>query len=109
MAREKRISKKNCPISTNDSGGGSKSKKQRKDEKRQKRLQQQQQQQQRSHRYRPGEKALREIRAYQRSTELIIKRAPFQRLVRDILFQFKRSYNMQAGALSALHVSLLLF
>ena len=38
----------------------------------------------RIHRYRPGTVALREIRKYQRSTELMIRRLPFQRLVREI-------------------------
>lgn len=32
----------------------------------------------------PGAKALKEIRKYQKSTELLIRRAPFQRLVREI-------------------------
>ena len=36
------------------------------------------------HRYRPGTVALREIRRYQKSTELLIRKTPFQRLVRDI-------------------------
>lgn len=36
-------------------------------------------------RYRPGTIALREIRRYQKSTDLLIKRAPFQRLVRNSL------------------------
>ena len=35
-------------------------------------------------RYRPGQAALREIRQYQKSTELLIKRLPFQRLVREL-------------------------
>jgi hypothetical protein len=33
------------------------------------------------HRYRPGTVALREIRKYQKSTELLIKKLPFARLV----------------------------
>jgi histone H3 len=33
----------------------------------------------RAYRYRPGTIALREIKKYQRSTELLIQRAPFQR------------------------------
>jgi len=33
------------------------------------------------HRYRPGTVALREIRKYQKSTELLIRKLPFQRLV----------------------------
>ena len=37
------------------------------------------------HRYRPGTVALREIRRYQKSTDLLIRKAPFQRLVREIL------------------------
>lgn len=37
-----------------------------------------------SHRYRPGSVALREIRKYQKCTELLIPRHPFQRLVREI-------------------------
>ncbi|EJK52506.1 hypothetical protein THAOC_28206 [Thalassiosira oceanica] len=40
---------------------------------------------QRPHRYRPGIVALREIRRYQKSTELLIRKAPFQRLVREVL------------------------
>merc|ERR1712107_169549 len=36
------------------------------------------------HRYRPGTVALREIRRYQKSTELLIRKLPFQRLVRLI-------------------------
>uniref|UniRef100_A0A8C3R176 Core Histone H2A/H2B/H3 domain-containing protein n=1 Tax=Cyanoderma ruficeps TaxID=181631 RepID=A0A8C3R176_9PASS len=36
------------------------------------------------HRYRPGTVALREIRRYQKSTELLIRKLPFQRLVRQI-------------------------
>ena len=36
------------------------------------------------HRYRPGTVALREIRKYQRSTDLLIRKLPFARLVREI-------------------------
>ena len=36
------------------------------------------------HRYRPGTVALREIRRYQNSTDLLIRKLPFQRVVRDI-------------------------
>lgn len=35
-------------------------------------------------RYRPGVLALQEIRRYQKTTELLIQRRPFQRLVREI-------------------------
>lgn len=37
------------------------------------------------HRFKPGTVALREIRKYQKSTELLIRFAPFQRLVREII------------------------
>ena len=37
-----------------------------------------------AHRFRPGTVALREIRRYQKSTELLIRKLPFQRLVREI-------------------------
>ena len=36
------------------------------------------------HKYRPGTVALRDIRKYQKSTDLLIRKAPFQRLVREI-------------------------
>ncbi|CAK0787005.1 hypothetical protein CVIRNUC_010221 [Coccomyxa viridis] len=39
---------------------------------------------QRPHRFRPGTVALREIRKYQRSTELLIRKLPFARLCREI-------------------------
>jgi len=37
------------------------------------------------HRYRPGTVALREIRRYQKSTDLLIRKAPFCRLTREIM------------------------
>ncbi|KAH7415549.1 hypothetical protein KP509_14G051000 [Ceratopteris richardii] len=42
-------------------------------------------------RYRPGTVALREIRKYQKSTELLIRRLPFQRLVREIAQDLKEA------------------
>ena len=36
------------------------------------------------HRYRPGTVALREIRRYQKSTDLLLRKGPFGRLVREI-------------------------
>ncbi|KAF9293398.1 centromeric DNA-binding histone H3-like protein cse4 [Linnemannia elongata] len=39
-------------------------------------------------RYKPGSKALREIRQYQKTTELLIRRAPFARVVREIAADF---------------------
>jgi histone H3/H4 len=38
----------------------------------------------RAHRWRPGTVALREIKAHQKSDELLIQHAPFERVVRDI-------------------------
>jgi hypothetical protein len=43
------------------------------------------------HRYKPGTVALREIRRYQKSTELLIRKLPFQRLVSFSLFSCPRS------------------
>ena len=53
-------------------------------------------------RYRPGTRALREIRKYQKSTELLIRRQPFQRLVREIGAYFKSDLKFQATAILAL-------
>ena len=36
-------------------------------------------------RYRPGTVALRQIRKYQKTTELLIQKIPFQRLVREVM------------------------
>ena len=41
------------------------------------------------HRYQPGTVALKEIRRYQKSTELLIQKLPFQRLVREIAGDLK--------------------
>jgi histone H3 len=41
------------------------------------------------HRYCPGTVALREIRCYQKSTDLFIRKLPFQRLIREIAQSFK--------------------
>ncbi|KAG5175917.1 histone-fold-containing protein [Tribonema minus] len=42
----------------------------------------------RKRRHKPGEKALKEIRAYQRSTELLIRKLPFARLVKEVQTSF---------------------
>ena len=54
------------------------------------------------HRYRPGTVALREIRRYQKSTELLIRKLPFQRLVREIAQDFKSDLRFQSSAVLAL-------
>jgi len=40
-------------------------------------------------RYKPGTVALREIRRYQKSTDLLIRKLPFQRLIHEIAQDFK--------------------
>ena len=56
----------------------------------------------RRHRYRPGTLALREIRHYQKRTNLLIKRAPFVRLVREIVQDFKQDLQFQNSAIGTL-------
>jgi histone H3 len=56
----------------------------------------------RKHRYRPGTVALREIRKYQKSTELLIRKLPFQRLVREIAQDFMTDLRFQSTAILAL-------
>ena len=55
------------------------------------------------HRFRPGIVALREIRKYQKSTELLIRKLPFQNLVREIAGAFKSCVRFQSTAILALH------
>lgn len=68
------------------------------------------------HRFRPGTVALREIRKFQKSTDLLIRKLPFQRLVREIVQDYtqasfcgrqmgletKLDYRFQSNALLAL-------
>merc|ERR1712001_190817 len=54
------------------------------------------------HRYRPGTVALREIRRYQKSTELLLRKLPFQRLVGEIAQDFKTDLRFQSSAVMAL-------
>lgn len=54
------------------------------------------------HRYRPGTVALREIRKYQKTTELLIRKLPFQRLVREVAQTFKSDLRFQSSAIGAL-------
>ncbi|CAD6908651.1 unnamed protein product [Tilletia controversa] len=54
------------------------------------------------HRYKPGTVALREIRKYQKTTELCIRKLPFQRLVREISQDIKTDLRFQSGAIAAL-------
>ena len=61
------------------------------------------------HRFRPGTVALREIRKYQKSTDLLIRKLPFQRLgtylaysVRELAHEFKQELRFQSSAVLAL-------
>ena len=59
-------------------------------------------QQQQLHRYRPGTVALREIRRYQKSTELLIRKLPFQRLVHKILQGYGVRYRVTLAMMMVL-------
>jgi len=56
------------------------------------------------HRYRPGTRALMEIRKYQKSTDLLIRKLPFQRLVREITQDIfpDQQYRFQSTGILAL-------
>ncbi|OWF51874.1 histone H3.3-like [Mizuhopecten yessoensis] len=55
------------------------------------------------HRFRPGTVALREIRMYQKTTELLIRKLPFQRLVREISLKISKfNYKFKVAALASL-------
>ena len=56
----------------------------------------------RPHRWRPGTAALREIRRYQKSTHLLIRKLPFQRLVREILQNMRGVYTVYRWNTNAL-------
>ena len=56
-------------------------------------------------RFRPGIVALREIRRYQRgvnATDLLLRKLPFQRLVREIAQGYKNDIRFQSTAILAL-------
>ncbi len=57
------------------------------------------------HRYHPGTVALREIRRFQKTTELLIRKAPFQRVVREIAQKMfpNEDLRFQSLAVLALH------
>jgi len=61
----------------------------------------------RPHRFRPGTVALREIRAYQKTTNLLLRKLPFQRLVREIAQDYLiNGVRFQSHALLALQEAL---
>ena len=53
-------------------------------------------------RYKPGTVALQEIRRYQKTTELLIRKLPFSRLVREVAQDFKTDLRFQRNAIGAL-------
>ena len=59
-------------------------------------------QEKKKRKYRAGTVALKEIRRYQRSTELLIRKLPFQRLARSIVQEYAPNFRIQTGALAAL-------
>ena len=79
IAKEKSVSKKTAPAAGGVKGGERK-----------------------KPRFRPGTVALREIKRYQKSTDLLIPRAPFQRVVREICHGFDHDLRFQSQALVAL-------
>ena len=58
--------------------------------------------QQQPHRYWPGMVTLREIRRYQKSMELLIRKLPFQHLVREILQGYGVGYRVTPAMMMAL-------
>jgi histone H3 len=54
------------------------------------------------HRWRNGTVALREIKRYQKSTDLLLRKLPFQRLVREIAQNSCENLRFQVSALAAL-------
>ncbi len=52
-------------------------------------------------RFRPGTVALREIRRYQKTSELLILKQPFQRLVREVAQDFKADLRFNKFAIEA--------
>uniref|UniRef100_A0A1A9VTS9 Core Histone H2A/H2B/H3 domain-containing protein n=1 Tax=Glossina austeni TaxID=7395 RepID=A0A1A9VTS9_GLOAU len=54
------------------------------------------------HRYRPGSVVLLEMRRYQKSHGLLIRKLPLQRLVREIVQDFKTDLRFQSAAIGAL-------
>jgi len=53
-------------------------------------------------RYRPGTNALKEIRKYQQSTELLMRKLPFQRIIKEIVKKLNDELRLQSTAILAL-------
>eukprot|EP01061_Rhynchopus_euleeides_P023888 TRINITY_DN386_c0_g1_i5.p1 TRINITY_DN386_c0_g1~~TRINITY_DN386_c0_g1_i5.p1 ORF type:complete len:148 (+),score=84.67 TRINITY_DN386_c0_g1_i5:26-469(+) len=56
----------------------------------------------RTMRFHPGTVALREIKQLQKGTQLLIQKAPFQRLVREVMEKHKQDLRFRASALEAM-------
>lgn len=50
------------------------------------------------HRYKPGTVALREIRKYQRNTDHLIQKLPLQKLVKEVIQDFKTDVRISRAA-----------
>lgn len=59
----------------------------------------------RPHRFRPGTRALMEIRKYQRTTHLLLRRAPFCRLVKEVTQVFHHTLRWRIDAIGALQAA----
>lgn len=57
------------------------------------------------HRFRPGTVALREIKRYQKSNELLVKKMPFQRLVREVASKLNPKLRFEASAVLSLQAA----
>lgn len=57
----------------------------------------------REHRYRPGTVALREIRRYQKTGDLLIPKRPFVQLVKEVLQGMSNNIRFAESAVAALH------
>jgi histone H3 len=58
--------------------------------------------QKKKHRFRPGTRALMEIRKFQKTTDVLLRKLPFQRLVRELAQDFKSDLRFQSSAIMAL-------
>jgi len=58
--------------------------------------------QRKKRRLHPGTRALREIRTYQKSTDTLLRKLPFQRLVREVAQKFHPDLRFQSSAIAAL-------
>jgi histone H3 len=54
------------------------------------------------HRWSPGTVALREIKKFQKNTDLLIRKAPFKRLVREIVLNMSRKSDLQMQSIALL-------